>query len=613
MVDASQNPKHLEALLMRQLPSFLGSLEPAALALLLPQLEWVEIAGGQALMTQGEPGDAMYMLVSGRLRAYIAADDGEQRAVREISRGQVVGEMSLYTDEPRSATLVAIRDSVLVRLGKAQFKHLISVSPQVSVSLTRQIIERLQTEGQRSLMDRPVTISLVPVSEGLDLAGFAEHLAAALRTHGQVALLTAADLDGRLAEPGITQRPQSDVDANRRITVKLDEIEAAHDFVLLVSDSTPTAWTHRCTRHADEVLLVADADKPPRLHAIERDCLMGRPARTDAAEILVLLHRSEKRSPIGTPEWLARRPVADHVHIRPELPRDLERLARLLSRTAVGLVLAGGGARGFAHLGVQRALHERGISVDVVGGTSMGSVMAALVATDQAETAVMAAARSAFKINPTGDFNWLPMVSLIKGQRLRRAVAQVIEQLTGHAAFAEDLWKGFFCVATNYSQAREQVICHGPLGKAILASVAIPGALPPVIHDGDLLCDGGTFNNFPVDVMRRRWGVGHVIGVDLGFSKPRRIEHDDIPGSWALLRDRWRPRGQRRYRLPSLTALLMNATVLYSTSRARESRALTDLYFNPPLGRVGMLQWNRFDEIEAQGYAHACEVLDAPK
>jgi NTE family protein len=154
------------------------------------------------------------------------------------------------------------------------------------------------------------------------------------------------------------------------------------------------------------------------------------------------------------------------------------------------------------------------------------------------------------------------------------------------------------------------VLRHGPLNDAIMASIAIPGALPPLISNGDLLCDGGTFNNFPVDVMRGMRGVGRVIGVDLGLKNPRRIPHDKVPGTWALLRDRLRERSKRRYKIPSLSAYLMNVTILYSTSRQREVRKLTDVYMNPPLQRVGMLQWNRFDQIVEQGYAHACEVLD---
>ena len=604
--------QYLDTLLTRHLHSFLGEVEPSALELLREYLQWVELAGGETLMTQGEPGDAMYLIVSGRLRTYIADDEGRQRMVREITRGQVVGEMSLYTDEPRSATLVAIRDTVLVRLSKEDFKKLLALSGLVSIALTRQIIHRLQTEGARSSMDRPVAIGLLPISSGVDLVGFAAKLAEQLRQIGRVAVVDPAVLDAELGQPGITHRAQTDVAANRSIAVRLDEIEAEHDFVLLLSDVTPTPWTYRCSRHCDELYLLADADAPAVIHAIEEDCLVRHPARTDAAEVLVLLHPAERRAPANTAAWLDRRPLADHLHIRPDLPRDMARLARLTSRTGVGLVLAGGGARGIAHLGVYRALQERGIEIDVVGGTSIGSVMAGYVATDQGVDAVMANARTVFASKPTSDFNFMPLLSLIKGRRLSSLVKTSLHALTGlDDVKVEDTWKTYYCVTTNYSKASEHIMRRGSLRNAILASIAIPGALPPMIVDGDLLCDGGTFNNFPVDVMRGMRGVGRVIGVDLPLSKPRRIAHDDVPGTWALLRDRLRPRAKRLYRLPSLAAYLMNVTVLYSVSRQRQSRKLTDVYMSPPLERVGMLQWNRFDQIVAQGHAHACEVLDA--
>jgi NTE family protein len=126
-----------DELLNRLLRGAFGDIDANALALLRRHLEWVEIAGGDTLLAQGDPGDSMYLLVSGRLRAYVrdegsshdpeatlpltratAATNGHgQRMLGEITRGQIVGEMSLYTDEPRMATVVAIRDSVLVRLG----------------------------------------------------------------------------------------------------------------------------------------------------------------------------------------------------------------------------------------------------------------------------------------------------------------------------------------------------------------------------------------------------------------------------------------------------------------------------------------------------------------
>jgi NTE family protein len=102
-----------------------------------------------------------------------------------------------------------------------------------------------------------------------------------------------------------------------------------------------------------------------------------------------------------------------------------------------------------------------------------------------------------------------------------------------------------------------------------------------------------------------------VIGVDLSARQHKRLSFDETPGPWALLLDRLRPRAKRRYRLPSLVSYLLNVTILYSMSRQDDSRRQTDLYFNPPLLRVGLLQWNRFDAIVRQGEHHAREVLAA--
>jgi NTE family protein len=609
------HPLFQEELLARHLHALLGDIEPAALKLLHHHLEWVALAGGAPLMTQGEPGDAMYLVISGRLRAYVRSGDddgGEERMVREMGRGQVIGEMSLYTDEPRSASVIAIRDSVLVRLGKAAFQELLATSVRISILLTRQIIHRLQNPQPRSDLARPVTVALLPITARVDSAGFASDLAAHLTAFGSVCVVTAASVDAGMGEAGIAQAALGLSGIDSRIGLYLDELEAAHEYVLLLADATPTAWTQRCSRRCDEVLLLAHADEPAVVHDTETLCLMTRSGRTEAAETLVLLHPADRRCPQGTRNWLNRRPVSSHLHIRPALPRDMARLARVQSCTAVGLVLAGGGARGCAHLGVLRALQEQGIEIDVVGGTSIGAVMATLAACDRPLDEVLGVARRAFSVNPTGDFNLLPMISLIKGRRLRKVVGQAIHELLGCNADVEDLWKTFYCVASNYSRASEQVLQRGNLLQAILASIAIPGALPPVPHEGDLLCDGGTFNNFPVDVMRSMRSVGKVIGVDLSVRRTQRSIEGEVPGSWALLRDRLRPRARRRYRMvPSLMGYLMNVTVLVSTSRERQSRRLTHLYLNPPLDRVGMLQWERFDDIVEQGYAHGRSVLQA--
>jgi NTE family protein len=490
---------------------------------------------------------------------------------------------------------------LLVRLDKAHFTALLESSAPLSMALTRHAMQRLKTEHQIAHHAAPVTIGLMAVTEGFDLGGFADELAVHLSKHGRV-----CRADRSLLE--------ADGDGAGTFSLALDALESQHDFVLLVADPQPSAWTERCRRHCDELLLLADATQPPALHTVEQAGQTPRPAHSQAAEVLVLVHPPHTQSPQGTAAWLNRRPVADHVHLRAGQARDLARLARLISRTAVGLVLAGGGARGFAHLGVLQVLQEQGVEVDCVGGTSIGSIMAALAAADEPLVRTIDIAREVFSSNPTGDYNPLPLISLVRGGRRQALTRRALRSLVGgFDPDAEDLWKSFFAIATNYSLAREEVLVRGPLQSVLLASAAIPGALPPVVLNGSLLCDGGTFNNFPVDVMKARRGIGCVIGFDLGQRQPRHVKLAEMPGPWALLRDRLRPRRARRYRLPSLATLLLNSTILFSVSRQESAQRLTDVYLNPPLFKVGMLQWKRFDSVVQQGAQHAREVLSRPE
>jgi NTE family protein len=203
----------------------------------------------------------------------------------------------------------------------------------------------------------------------------------------------------------------------------------------------------------------------------------------------------------------------------------------------------------------------------------------------------------------------LPVVSLIGGKRLRRAIDEGVHSIMGEGCAIEDLWKGYFCVSSNYSAAREAVLTRGPLAKSIRASVAIPGALPPVMLDGELHIDGGTFNNFPTDVMARM-GAARIIGVNLLRDAGRKYSMDELPGGWQLAVDKLRG---KRHRLPGLIPLLLNASIMNSYARQAESRRLVDLYFSPAVHGFGMLDWSKFDRIVKAGYDYARGQLDRDK
>lgn len=562
----------------------------------VPLLDWKEFAGGETLMREGDPADGVYFVISGRLRAHVTNED-EVRTIGEIGRGETVGEMGVLTGEPRTATVVAVRDTVLAHATRAAFDELLLHHPRLPVHMARIIIERLKRTAMRPPVRKPATICIFPITHGFDARAFTERLNGELQRWGAATLETRDRVDARFGR-GAADSTQRDGETHRQVTAYLDDVEFRNDLVLLLADGD-TEWTRRCLRQADEVLLVACASSADSVQPLE----------THARKTLVLLHDAKTSHPTGTARWLDRHHVDAHIHIRPSLDRDIARLARVVSGNAIGLVLAGGGARGFAHLGVYKALQEHGVDIDYIGGTSMGAIIAAYVSLDHSADALIRFAKKAFAKNPTADLNFLPLLSLIKGARLKSATTNAILEATGSPdADVADSWKTFYCVASNYSSAREMVITRGRLDRAVRASLAIPVALPPVLWHGELLIDGAVFNNFPTDIMARM-GAQKIIGVDLSRRSVKRYELEELPSTWELLRDRFRGRRNRRYKLPSLGALLMRTTILYSESRGEQARESVDLYLNPDLSRVGLLDWKSFDRVVEIGYRHAKEIL----
>ena len=150
----------------------------------------------------------------------------------------------------------------------------------------------------------------------------------------------------------------------------------------------------------------------------------------------------------------------------------MARLARLVSGNGTGLVLGGGGARGFAHLGVWRALRELGVEVDAIGGASIGAPLGAGMALQIPDDELLPLTAELF--HDLLDYT-VPVVSLVKGERITRNITKLFAPDD-----VRDLWLPFFCVSTNLTRSRVEVHDRGDLATAIRASVAIPGILPPV-------------------------------------------------------------------------------------------------------------------------------------
>ncbi len=540
---------------------------PASLDRLAAAMRWICLPGGAVLLEAGESGDDAYLVLSGLLG--VRGADG--RLVARIAAGDSVGEMALLSGARRSATVVALRDCEIAVLPAAAFRDAVATDPGVALAFARGVVQRLAaaTAGATAPV-RARSLCLVPHGPGVDVASFAVELFEALEPLGRVELVWA-------------------VRGNEQPTAWFHAVEAGNDFVIYAAEHRPTAWTRLCVRQADALILLARADQPAGPFEALEGC------RTAASRSeLVLLHE-RCVAPGRAAPWRTELPEAPIHHVA--AGEDTARVARLVTGRAVGLVLSGGGARGFAHIGVVRALREAGVPVDLVGGTSMGAIMGAGVAAGWETGEMLERFHRAFVAsNPLSDFTF-PLVSLVAGREVgRRLRAQF-----GDVA-VEDLRLPFFCVSTNLSAGRAEVHETGPLWPALRASVAIPGVLPPVISRGEVLVDGGTMNNLPVDEMRSR-ARGRIVGVDVGADRAFGCDLDEVelPSLWQC----WRERRRR----PGILRILWRAGMVNSAHTALAQRDQADLLLRPALESVDLLDWRAFPRAVEIGYRAAREAL----
>ena len=555
-------------------------------------------------MTEGDPGDCFYVVVSGRLQIF-SISQGAPRVVAEIGQGETVGEMAMITGAPRSATVRAVRDSRLIRFSRPAFDRLLTEHPRAMMHLARMIVVRFQNSVSTSRSgSAPATITLIGAGSDAPVRQLALDLVRALTAFGPSLHLTASAVDDFLGTP--LANTAAEGAGNIRLAAWLSEQEQSHRVVVYEADEGATEWTRRCLRQADRVLFVGRGGSSPEpLNDVETAFWRSRVTTKSA---LALVHASNVDRPVGTDRWLQHRSVNSFFHLRCGAVRDVERLARHLFGRTTSVVLSGGGARGFAHIGVLRALDEARIPVDLIGGASQGAIIGALYAFGYDQQAILEhvhehlVKRGLHRVRDAT----LPIVSLFNG---RRGV-QMVKMMFGETRI-EDLWLNYFCVSSNLTRASCEVHRTGVLHKWLRASAGIPGFYPPFPHNGDLLVDGGVLNNVPVDVARQL-ADGTVIAVDVAVPDDlttSMFEFDSMSG-WRLLVDRMNPFSSAP-RLPNIAQILARTATLASIYHRESSRHLADLYLQPPVEQIGMLEWKALRDIADLGYRYAVEQIAA--
>lgn len=571
----NQLPNHYKVL-----QALFGSISEGQAKEILEAGEIMELHAGSFLFRQGDKQAHFYILLSGRLRV-ISQDSEQADILGDISEGEPIGEFSLFTDEKRMASVFALRKSILLKLSRENFRDLVSLQPDLSFRMTRYVIDRIsQNQFQRQQKAKPQYIAIISMDTNAGISVWMTDLYRQLEI-----------MEEKIHHYGIQDY---NTDAPDKLFEAVEQQGGMHFFHC---DAVDMDWTRQCLLYCDLVLLITPFNADKAIRDIERECSLYTSGLLRKWIYLVLLHEASVPFPQGTAKWLEERNIDLCLHYRKNHAQDTRRLGRILTRQAVGLVLGGGGGKGYAHVGAVKALLDAGIEIDFIGGSSAGALYGLIMSyiDFDMEMAERLSKESAASKLTRHDYN-IPVISILSGRKMKRFLRRVL----GNARL-EDFWRNSYCVATDYSTASSHVIRSGYAWQQIAASIAIPGIFPPVIIDKHLHLDGGLMDNVPVEPMYS-YPVGNIIAVVLSKHVEKELDLEEIPGAWTLLKDRILP-GKKKYHIPGISSILMNALILNSHNRLESFKNAISIYLELELKGVGMLDDSKWKELIDKGYA----------
>ncbi|MEX6633328.1 patatin-like phospholipase family protein [Hyphococcus lacteus] len=557
---------------LRDLP-FFSELEATTLAAIASVSRWQSLPGGWELFAQDTKSDALHINISGRLIVVRTNQDGDDDVVGYVRAGEPVGEMSALSDEPHSASVYALRDTELLSIKLEDVDQLIRSHGDFAAALARIVLDRARHPKASFQQSAPRIFAFIASSPSIDVNAHVNELVKRIaKYHVNVTSFSTAE-----------EAPDSRA---------FDLVENAHDVVLLAAKVDHSPWYRFVLRHADRFMVLARRDgRPSKPFPLTADD--GARARKFRLVDLVMLAEGAKTT--SAAQWMEAIDASRIINLRNDF--CIDRLARIIAGKSIGVVLSGGGARAYAHIGAIRAMREAGVPIDFICGASMGAVVAASISMDWSQEDMERRIIEAFvDSNPLGD-HVLPVVALTRGGRVETRLVQHFGE-----AQIEELTTPFFCVSSNIVNGTARIHTRGSLRHALRASIALPGILPPVIEGDALLVDGAVVNNFPTDIMTATHR-GITIGVDVAREGVIDIEaFRDPPGffSWVM---------QHGFSAaPPIVSLLMRTATARREDLSTERPA--DIMIAPDVSGVDLREWKKFDLAVAEGYKSAMAAIE---
>lgn len=570
--------------------SIFNSVPDDTLRVLAGEMSMLSIKGGQTLIQQGEAADCLYILAHGRMLVSFEGSDGVSHKVGEIGVGDVVGEMALLTDLPRSASVKALRDCDLIKIDQALFKSITKEHTEAAMGFVSACVKRLLpnfTEKKHGIK----TLCVVPCDKNIETKNFRESLCSALGQYSDTKVIDSSD-------PDIMRLLKQDKSA---LMSWLSKCEREHELVVYFADPGLSDFTRLALSQADKILRVTTPQ--PDLNHDLLTYLKNTPSIL-AEKYLVILHEASTKIPQHTAALLEKIPSNEHFHVAKT--GDYERLARYLLGRTVSLVFSGGGLRGIAHHGLVQALYERNIPIDMVGGTSFGGLPTVFCGLGiSPEEMLESWKRLVHKIKNVVDLT-LPIAALGKGEVLYEVLSDAMPE----NIHMEDLWIPAFTVSTDISNFCTVMHRTGPAWEAVRASLSIPGIFPPVIDGERVLVDGASLNNLPVDLMGSINNQGTIIA-SIASGKPEHktyAGYDHALSGWRALPDMLRHKDHPM--VPNIVSTMLSASLSASTVHQAQMCIAADYALDLGVDHYPLLDVEQWIEMRDTGYKNACKLLD---
>ncbi|GAA0488654.1 patatin-like phospholipase family protein [Parasphingorhabdus litoris] len=542
------------------------------------------VSGGENLVMQGDDADALYFVESGRFRVVV----NKVHIVAHIEAGEAVGELAFFAGGKRTADVIATRDSVVLEVSRKAFDEIAHDHPELTQAMLKLVSERLVVATARTASvstGTPRVIALLPAGTSQLPDGLLSRLAAAFEA------VVKDDTPIIAVDQGT-----SEASDGAAYQAWLAEQEAMGAYVL-IDGSGSSEWSEQVCRNADALVMVANlTGQPGAIDPVPNESEQSAMRWIAPQQRTLLVVRKTQGHPIaGTAAFIDPREPKLHHHMANDSDADFAKVARFLTGRAIGLVLAGGGALGCAHLGVVQALRQADIPIDFIGGASAGAAMGGAIARGMSVEETLDQMEAMF----------------IKAKAMRRLTLPLYSLLDPTVFDAElrerygtkdiaDQPINFFGVSTNLSTNGLHIHRRGPLWECVRASGSLPTILPPFIDsDGNILVDGGVLDNVPVKVMHGL-KTGPNIVVSLGDPDEiwrTEVEYEDIRGRWTLMKDVLL-RKKREAEFPSIVEIMSRSMVVASRMASKEMLGDEDILVNPPIiPDMQILDWHLGREL----------------